>query len=201
MTFTSTFTSTAINVFDFEAIRLPPDFEREAGVRKQLTRVSVRKPRRQEWFRVNPDPAYRARVATVVLKENEESKEEVYLVDPAVALNLCDEITYTTLFLATNRQGDIFIWPCRDPKAEMRSGDTAATSRIEAAEAAMQRLTRVQWRSPIYEMSFRDPNIPEIEPKWPDKPFAELIEIAFFKSGMYINDPNHQVIKILQGRN
>ena len=65
----------------------------------------------------------------------------------------------------------------------------------------MTRYVRVQWRSPAYEMSFRDASIVEVEPIWPDKPFSELIEIAFFKSGMFIYDPNHQVIKILQGRN
>ena len=200
--FTNTSTSTSpINVIDFEAIRLPPDFERQAGVRKQLTHVSVRKPRKQEWIRVHPDPAYRARVASITLKESEESQEETYLVDPAVALELGDEITFVTLYLAINRQGRPFLWPCRDPKAEDRRGDTAATSRIQAAEAAMTRYVRVQWRSPAYEMSFRDDTVVDVDPTWPDKSFAELVEIAFFKSGLYIADPNHPVIKILQGRN
>ena len=200
-TITSTFSSTAapINIFDFEAIRLPPNFEREAGVRKQLTLVRVRKPRRQEWVRVHPE--HRAEVATIVFKETEETKPEIYLVHPAVALQLGDEITYTTLYLAINRQGEPFLWPCRRPKLESRSGDIAATSNIEAAEMAMTRQIRVQWRSPAYEMSFRDDNIPDVEPKWPDKPFGELVQIAFHRTGMYIDDPNHQVIKILQGRN
>ena len=135
------------------------------------------------------------------LKEDENSKEEIYLVAPRVAENMADEITLTTLYLAMNRQGDVFIWPCRDPNPELRRGDTAATSRLEAIEAAMTRYVRVQWKSPAYEISFRDASIVEIEPVWPDKPFSELIKIAFFRVGMYIDDPNHQVIKILQGRN
>jgi hypothetical protein len=200
--FTTTSTSTeAIDVFDFEAIRIPPNFEREAGVRKQLTMVRVRKPRRQEWVRVHPDPAYHAKVATIVLKEDENSKEEIYLVAPRVAEDMADEITLTTLYLAMNRQGDVFIWPCRDPTPELRRGDTAATSRLEAIEAAMTRYVRVQWKSPAYEISFRDASIVETEPVWPDKPFSELIKLAFFRVGLYIDDPNHQVIKILQGRN
>jgi hypothetical protein len=200
--FTTTSTSTeAIDVFDFEAIRIPPNFEREAGVRKQLTMVRVRKPRRQEWVRVHPDPAYHAKVATIVLKEDENSKEEIYLVAPRVAEDMADEITLTTLYLAMNRQGDVFIWPCRDPNPELRRGDTAATSRLEAIEAAMTRYVRVQWKSPAYEISFRDASILETEPVWPDKPFSELIKLAFFRVGLYIDDPNHQVIKILQGRN
>lgn len=50
-------------------------------------------------------------------------------------------------------------------------------------------------------MSFRDGHIPDVDPIWPDKPFGELVEIAFHRTGMFIHDPNHQVIKILQGRN
>ena len=152
-------------------------------------------------FGFNPDPAYCARVATIILKENDDSKEEIFLVDPSVALGLGDEITYTTLYLAMNRQGDVFIWPCREPNLERRSGDIAATSRLEAVEEAKTRYVRVQWKSPAYEMAFRDASIMETEPAWPDKPFSELVKIAFFKSGMYIADPNHQVVKILQGRN
>jgi hypothetical protein len=200
--FTSTSTSTStVNVFDFEAIRLPPDFEREGGVRRQLTQVSVRKPRPQEWIRVNPDPVYIERVATIFYKESAESKEEIFLVTPAVAREIEDEITLTTLYLAINRQGAIFVWPCRDPNPELRHGDKAATSRIEAAEAAMQRYIRVQWRSPAYEYSFRDASIVEIPPTWPSKPFKELIELAFFKNGMFVSDFDHPIIQNLRGRN
>ena len=80
ITSTSSSTAAPINVFDFEAIRLPPNFEREAGVRKQLTLVRVRQPRKQEWVRVHPE--HRAEVATIVFKENEEAKPEIYLVAP-----------------------------------------------------------------------------------------------------------------------
>ena len=200
ITFTSSSTS-PIDVFNFDAIRLPPDFEREAGVRKQLTLVRVRQPRRQEWVRVHPEPTHRAKVATIVFKENEESKPEIYLVSPAVAMQLGDEITYQTLYLATNRQGEPFLWPCRQPRLESRSGDLAATSRIEAAEAAMTRYVRVQWKSPAFEMSFRDDTIVDVAPRWPDKSFGELVQIAFDRTGMMINTLDHPVIKILQGRN
>jgi hypothetical protein len=144
-------TSKPSDTFDFESMRLPPDFEREAGVRKQLTTVRVRKPRRQEWIRVHPDEDYRIRVATIEYKENDESSTEIYLLTAEVAEYLNEtspeEITYATLYLACNRQGDIFIWPCRDPRADSKMGrDVAATTRIEAAEAAMERQVRVQWR-------------------------------------------------------
>ena len=198
----STSTSTdPINVFDFSAIRLAPDFEREAGVRKQLTTVRVRKPRPQEWIRVHPDPECRAEVATLVYKENDDAEQETYLVHPSVAAELGDaEITYQTIYLAVNRQGVPFLWACRHPRENSRTGDLAATSRLEAAEAAMTRSVRVQWRSPAFEISFRDDNFVEAEPKWPDKPFSELVQIAFDKPGLFIGSMDHPVVKILQGR-
>jgi hypothetical protein len=65
----------------------------------------------------------------------------------------------------------------------------------------MKRQVRVQWRSPAYEMSFRDDSIPDVAPSWPDKTFNELIEIAFGRTGMVISTLDHPIIKILQGRN
>jgi hypothetical protein len=131
--FTSTSTSTStIDVFNFDAIRLPPDFEREGGVRRQLTQVRVRKPRPQEWIRVHPAPEYRGRGAMIFYKEDAEAKEEIYLVDPPLLKldeKLKDEVTAATLFLAINRQGAIFIWVCRDENPAMKRGDIAATSR------------------------------------------------------------------------
>ena len=129
------------------------------------------------------------------------SKEEIFLVNPALVEELDDEITYVTLYLAINRQGRPFLWLCRDPNSEHPRGDTAATSRIEAAEAAMTRYVRVQWQSPAFEHSFRDDTIVEVEPVWPDKPLGELVQIAFAKSGMYIGNLNHPVIAVLEGRN
>jgi hypothetical protein len=200
--FTSTSTSTdTINVFNFDAIRLPPDFEREGGVRRQLTQLRVRKPRPQEWIRVNPDPAYSARVAAIFYKEDDDSKEEIYLVANHLINDLAGEIKYMTLYLAINRQGSLFIWPCRDPNLEMKRGDTAAITRLEAAKAAMERYVRVQWRSPAYEYAFRDDSFVETPPTWPDKPFEELINLGFIKMGMFVSDLKHQIVQILRGRN
>jgi hypothetical protein len=149
---------------------------------------------------------YRIRVATIEYKENDESSTEIYLLTAEVAEYLKqtspEEITYATLYLACNRQGDIFIWPCRDPRADSKMGrDVAATTRIEAAEAAMERQVRVQWRSPAYEISFRDDSIPDVEPVWPKEPLSELVNIGFVRMGLLIKDTDHAVIKILQGRN
>ena len=40
--------------FDAKALRLPPAFEHNAGVRKVISTIPVRKPHSQEWIRVHP---------------------------------------------------------------------------------------------------------------------------------------------------
>ena len=49
----------------------------------------VRKPHRQEWIRVNADPAYRGNYGTICLKEE---KDEHYLVHPDLVVELEEEL-------------------------------------------------------------------------------------------------------------
>jgi hypothetical protein len=55
----TTKTSPAANPFDPAALRLDQSFAEMVGVKKLLTTVPVRKPNRQDFVRVHPDPAYR----------------------------------------------------------------------------------------------------------------------------------------------
>ena len=75
--------------FDAKALRLPPAFEVNAGIRKQLTTVPVRKPHPQEWIRVNPNSAYRGNYGVIWLKED----NEVYLLAPAMIPHYENEMT------------------------------------------------------------------------------------------------------------
>src|SRR5512132_2903350 len=75
-------TSLAPDPFDPAALRLDQSFAETVGVRKLLTTVPVRKPNRQDFVRVHPDPAYRLMPAAIIeLKDD----REVYLVTPGMA--------------------------------------------------------------------------------------------------------------------
>ena len=64
--------------------------------------VPVRKPNRQDFVRVHPDPTYRLTPAAIIeVKED----REVYLVTPNMAQELPGEFAAATLFTAINRQG------------------------------------------------------------------------------------------------
>ena len=63
--------------FNPAALRLDQSYADTVGVKKLLTTVPVRKPNRQDFVRVHPDPAYRLTPAAIIeVKED----REVYLV-------------------------------------------------------------------------------------------------------------------------
>ncbi len=92
----------APNPFDPAALRLDQSYADTVGVKKLLTTVPVRKPNRQDFVRVHPDPAYRLTPAAIIeVKED----REVYLVTPSMAQALPGEFSTATLFTTINRQG------------------------------------------------------------------------------------------------
>jgi hypothetical protein len=103
---------TAPDPFNPAALRLDPSYAETIGVRKQLITVPVRKPNGHEFVRVHPDLDYRLSPAAIIeLKE----EREVYLLTPAIANALADEFRPAILYLTTNRQKVLFLWPVKLP--------------------------------------------------------------------------------------
>jgi hypothetical protein len=86
--------------FNPTSLRLDQSFADTVGVKKLLTTVPVRKPNRQDFVRVHPDPNYRlGPAATIKVKED----REVYLITPRMAQALPGEFSLVTLFTTINR--------------------------------------------------------------------------------------------------
>jgi hypothetical protein len=106
--------SDPLDPFDPAKLRLSPDYLKTGGVKKLLTTVPVRKPNRQDFIRVHPEPEFRLPgVAIIELKED----REIHLVVPSYAqqldmrlFNLCN------IYLAINRQKVVFLWPVKLPE-------------------------------------------------------------------------------------
>ena len=83
------------NPFDPATLRLDQSYADTVGVKKLLTTVPVRKPNRQDFVRVHPDPDVRLTPAAIIeVKED----REVYLVTPNMAQALPGEFSTVTLF-------------------------------------------------------------------------------------------------------
>jgi len=172
-------------------LRLDQNFADLAGVQRVINIVPVRKPGRQEFFRVRSGEEWNMRTPVLDLKE----EREIYLVAPALWTDLQEEIKEVCIFTAINRAGGVFLWPARMPSGGR--GDTWAESAIDAAQRAQTRWHRMvaDMKSGVYALYEAPANLSE--PEWPAPSFNELLDMAF--KDTYIDDFNHPVLKRLRG--
>jgi hypothetical protein len=176
---------------NLESLRLDQSFADTVGVKKLITTIPVRKPNRQDFVRVHPDPAYRLTPSALLeLKED----RETYFVLPEIAQELPDEFYPATLFTAINTQRVLTVWPVKLPGERPNEWHRSAA---EAAEMAMVKWIRLQARMAMgaYEISEAMGNLPE--PTWPDLSFQEIMRIAF--RDRMITSFDHPVIRRLRG--
>lgn len=179
--------------FDLENLRLSQNFGELVGVKKLLTTVPVRKPGKQDFFRVRPGADWR--LETMVLEIKEDS--ETYLVAPEIWPELPGELVPKVLFLTISRQGVVAIWPVRLPGEDGRQ-DAWSRSALEAADLGQRSWLRLAANRSLgaYEV-FRAMREDLPEPIWPDKSLKEILEIAF--QDKYIRNLDHPVIRRLRG--
>jgi hypothetical protein len=179
--------------WDLDSLRLSQDFVVELGGQKVLTVVPVRKPARQEFFRVHPSEQWHLLTALLTV---EEERGESYLVAPTLREVLANEIRPVMLFTCLSRQGVVFLWPARIPTADRRAGSWHSSA-IDAAQLAMHHWIRMAANQNLgaYEV-FKAAGY-TAEPEWPDLTFDELVKLAF--KGRYIASPDHPVLQRLRG--
>ncbi len=180
------------NLFDPAKLRLSQDFDAMVGVKKALLTVPVRKPDRQWFVRVHPDESWR--VPTAVLEDK--TDRETYLVDRSLFSELPGEIVAKILFTAINRQGVVFLWPVRLPRADGRHDDWSRSA-MEAAELAMKGWVRVAPNMSLgaYEVFEATADLPD--PAWPEINFEKVLEVAF--RDKFIRTIDHPLLRRLRG--
>lgn len=178
--------------FDPATLRLSQDFGSSIGVRRVLTNVPCRKPNRHEFVRVRSGDGWRLETGVFEDKCN----RDLYLVAPALWPELLGEVVPVCLFLAVNRQGDPFLWPCKLPGADGRS-NTWNESALAAARLAESRWIRVvaNMSGGLYDVYEAAGELSE--PTWPDLSFQQLLKLCF--KDRFIQSANHPVIRALRG--
>jgi hypothetical protein len=182
-----------LDPFDPAALRLDQSYGDTVGVKKLLTTVPVRKPNRQDFVRVHPDPEYRLTpAATIEVKDD----GEVYLVTPNIAPDVAGEYSVVTLFTTINRQGTLHLWPVKLPAPDGRHNEWHRSA-AEAAERAMRKWVRVTSSLSLgaYEIFEASGELPE--PMWPEFSFQEILKIAF--RDRIVDRPDHPLLKKLKG--
>jgi hypothetical protein len=180
------------NPFDPKKLRLSQNYGASAGVKKLTTTIPVRKPGKQDYVRVHPDPAYRIETAVLEIKE----EQETFLVAQELWDELPGELTPKVLFTTINRQKVISLWPVRLPGDDGRI-DTWNGSAMEAATFAQKQWVRICSNKSLgaYDVFQATGEIPE--PEWPELNLEQILEIAF--KGRYIKEFDHPALKRLRG--
>jgi hypothetical protein len=181
------------NEMALENLRLNQNFVETAGVKRLLTTVPVRKPGPQDFIRVHSDPAFRATVALLELKED----REVYLLKPAMAQELPGEFFMATLYTVINRQNVVSLWPVRLPAPDGRQLDWHRSA-AQAAELAQTKWIRIRANMGLRAYEIDVAGVTHSDPIWPaDITLQNLIEIAFKER--FINRIDHPVVQRLRG--
>lgn len=128
--------------------------------------VPVRKPSREWWVRVHPDPDTHIEAGVV------EDNGAVYFVDPNLHGKLDSHIEYRRLAWTTNRQGANFLW-----SVPLNATDDWTRTALVAMDYARNEWIKIKAGPSGYEALRATAEL--APPEWPDWSLIDLLEIAF----------------------
>jgi hypothetical protein len=179
--------------FDPENLRI----NAAAGIEVEtvLTTILVQKPKRTDFIRVHPDPAYT--VDMYILERDTGMDRQTYMVLPEVQHLVLEELRLARVIAYINRRGTPFLWPLRLPVEGNDRNRRVAETALLCAEQAKTLWVRVMWNPDISGYSMQRAKGDIGEPQWPDKSMRDLLEIGF--RHYLIDRPDHPVIRELEG--
>jgi hypothetical protein len=178
---------------DLEALKIQQHEAGLAGSTEVLMRVPVRKPQRDEYFRVRPGDEF-----TTVLYEDRVARVN-YFITPAMLplLRAVSNVSVVTLVPFITRQKMLGIFPLK--LATDAIGDNGwQTTAMAAAQLAKTKWVRMQADMALSGYRIFSAEGQLSEPEWPDTPFNELLDIAF--KDYVIASEDHPVLNRIMGR-
>jgi hypothetical protein len=181
-------------LWDLEQLRLPPEVTTVVADEPTLTKLPVRRPDKQEWFRVRPGEAWRFSTAVLILQED----RSTYLVAPTVQGILEEDLVYVCLYTVVTRTGTLLLWPVRLVLPDKPSGgDSWYESAHSAATIAETTWIRLLPANRGYHI--KQARV-DVEPTWPTgiQKIEELVYLAFKER--FIASSDHPVVRqLLEG--
>jgi hypothetical protein len=181
--------------FNLDALRAAPDLD-DIDVVKILVTVPVKRPGRNEFFRVHPSPEYV--IDNYVLEHESEMDRTTYWVVPGLWDALLDNLRKVRLFTCMDKRGNVFLWPAKLPAAD---GSAAARgwylSGLRAAEEAKKVWVKIVGNKAAGAHDVMIARGDLGEPQWPDKTLQELVKLAF--GDKVIDNMGHAVVREING--
>ena len=183
-----------VDDLDLDSLRLPQNFGEMLGVRKSRLSIPLRKPHKQEFFRVHPSAAWTFPAA--ILKLQGDRRDDLYVVSPAIGQELPEYVTPVVFVAMITRQDVFALWPLRMPDPTGRVDEYARTAQA-AAELARTKWIRLVAKQALGAYEVLEPLGVFPEPTWPEEPFGTLCQRAF--RDRVIEDLSHPVLRQLRG--
>ena len=110
----------------------------DASFKKEIVTVKEGRPKKDEFFRINPDPDFTHDYWLLTVDDGKD--KENYLVLPNVRYLVADDVHPHRLLVGINRHNTVFIWTVRlytdDDKGGRNAGRSWSDSALECAERA-----------------------------------------------------------------
>jgi len=163
--------------------------------------IPHRKPNKQSFIRVSPDPAHRIQLAMLEVESGVGGDKELFVVLPEVVPGIADlpGLSHRLVVLAVARpENSPFLWPIKLPNESGRSTGNWGHSAMEIARQAKTQWLRVSANLQMgcYVATVATADWPE--PKWPELTMSEMLRRSFGESGI-IQTVDHPVVRTLRG--
>lgn len=178
--------------FDFNAFRVPANFNAIGGIKKVIASVPAKKPGTQTYFRVHPDKAWQMEALILQLKEDGEN----YVVSTDLFGELSNECRLKVLYTYVTREGNVGVWPVNMPGEDGRL-DPWSESAHAAAKHAQSHWVRLVANRNLGAYDVMEATGLSDEPNWPDLDFMKLLSLAF--KDRIISDLSHPIVRKLRG--
>jgi hypothetical protein len=162
----------------------------EIGIAEVAQTVVVKfdKPDGQTWIRCHPDPERQSQIYGF----RDRNKGRKLLVVPRSLLRfLGHQVRRYRILQGVTPEGETYLWPA--PMAGSMDSDIA---HYNAQQLALRSWVRMEWTGLTF-TAHTPRGDAWGEPKWPEQPFRELLEIAL--RPCIINSEEHDAIKRMQG--
>ena len=159
----------------------------------ELVELSARKPQKDEWFRVHPDYQQQGGILDIF------SEHKVFWVSKGMQSQVAHDpcFTFRICVLCVTRQGVPFIWPLKTDVAAGGTGDKYVRIPFAAMVHGREKWTRLYYSQEKREHQVETSDLLDA-PKFPNKPFPELLKLAF--KDAVISTADHPAILNLKGR-
>lgn len=178
--------------FSPENLRLLNKIDLRDLVTAELVELPARKPKKDEWFRVHPEYQQQGGILEI------DSENKVFWVSKKIQAQVVHDpcFTFRLCVLCVTRQGIPFIWPVKTDFESGGNGDKFVRIPFSAMTLGRQKWTRLYWSQEKREHQVETSDLSDA-PKFPDKPFPELLKLAF--KDALISTPDHPAILNLKG--